>query len=71
MSTFSFIDIADQVKLDLIPKNHAEVNTKKRLELARTFIGTCIINHIIVFDKLIPELVNEINARNETICTEY
>ncbi|KAF9535561.1 pyridoxal phosphate-dependent transferase [Crepidotus variabilis] len=42
MSTTTFSSIAEQVKLDLISKNHVEDNAKKRKEIARTFISDTV-----------------------------
>ena len=38
MATGNFASIADQVKLDILPKDYATVNAAKRKEIARTFI---------------------------------
>jgi hypothetical protein len=38
MATGNFASIADQVKLDVLPKDYAAVNAATRKEIARTFI---------------------------------
>jgi hypothetical protein len=38
MATGNFASIADQVKLDILPKDYAAVNAAKRTEITRTFI---------------------------------
>ena len=38
MAAGNFASIADQVKLDVLPKDYAAVNAATRKEVARTFI---------------------------------
>lgn len=42
MSTGNFASIADQVKLDILPKDYTAVNATTRKEIARTFICASI-----------------------------
>jgi hypothetical protein len=46
MAAGNFASIADQVKLDVLPKDYATVNAATRKEIARTFICEAIKNSL-------------------------